>query len=131
MRTFLLLAALTWVLGCDAGRPEGNLPPLVPVKIKVVKAGKAVTSGNIRLVAEPPTTETSNYLVSGDLGSEGFFDATTVHALSMKTASGVPPGTYIANYSGTDEKQSMIMIPIKTPVQIVDGITEVVIDLSK
>jgi len=135
MRPTLIIAllCLASLSGCKEGdKPKGDLPNLHPAKGKVLRGGQPVNGGSLRLEAEPSTPD---ILVSAEVKSDGTFELQTVHALSSKTGSGAPEGTYKATYTpalGDQAGGGANPIPV-TPNQtytIKAGQNELTIDLG-
>ncbi|HEX3146999.1 MAG TPA: hypothetical protein VHR66_02890 [Gemmataceae bacterium] len=86
------LAALT---SCQDGKPKGDLPPLHPVKGKVLQNGQPVSGGGVQFRTDP---ETADLVISAEVTSDGTFELQTVHTISSKVGKGAPAGTYKVTY---------------------------------
>jgi hypothetical protein len=95
MRTLSIAIGLVFVAGCQDGKPKGELPPLHPVKGKVVKNGQPVGGGSVRFKIEPDDLD---LVVSAEVKADGTFELHSSHAQSQKNGTGAPAGTYSVMY---------------------------------
>lgn len=134
MRPTRLIAALglALLIGCTAGKPKGDLPPLHPAKGKVVRAGQPVAGGMVRFQPEP---DIPDVVVNAEVKPDGTFELQTLHAVSQKKAGGAPAGTYRVTYYPNlgDQTQGPNPAPV-TPAQkytITEGPNDLTVEVGK
>jgi len=131
-RCTLIMFALVALVGCPNGKPKGDLPPLHPVKGKVVRGSLPVSGGSIRFVAEP---ESPDLMITSDIRSDGTFELQTIHALSQKSGAGAPAGTYKVTYTpplGDQTAGGVITIVELTQRSIVkEGPNDLTVEVGK
>lgn len=99
-RVFTFVLGMAICAGCRDGRPDGDLPPLYPVRGTVVLDNQAATGGGtIRFQPEPDLPDLS---VTGVVNGDGSFELQTIHALSQKKGSGAPAGHYKVTFVPSD-----------------------------
>src|SRR5262249_44102573 len=79
------------VLGCGKGE---EMPPLYPVKGKVVNKGKAVQGRRVQFA---PVKDQAVIFINGEVGDDGTFTLTT--RKGSQSAPGAPEGIYHATYT--------------------------------
>lgn len=132
VRPIAIAFALFALLGCDPGKPKGDLPPLQPAKGKVLRDGQPVNGGSIKFIAENGDLD---LVVGGEVNSDGTFELHTMHAQSMKKAAGAPAGSYKVTYFPAlgDQTAGPNPAPIELPesVTIKEGQNDVPIEVGK
>jgi hypothetical protein len=133
-QSWIPILGLAVALGCDSGKPKGDLPPLHPTKGRVVRGGQPVSGGSLQLQPDPAVP---NVTVTAEVKPDGTFEVQTLHTQSQKKAAGAPVGTYRATYMPALGDQTQGAGANPTPVSpaqtytIKEGPNELTIELGK
>jgi hypothetical protein len=118
--------------GCNDGKPKGDLPPLHPVKGKVVRNSQPVNGGLVRFHTDP---DDPDVVVNAEVKADGTFEVQTQHAQSQKKGPGAPAGIYQVTYYPPQGDQTAGPNPVPvTPTQthmIQAGENALIIELGK
>jgi hypothetical protein len=132
IQPILVILGVFVLTGCPGSTPKGDLPTLQPAKGKVLRGGQPVNGGSIKFHAEGGSLD---LVVGGEVNADGSFELQTMHAQSMKKASGAPVGRYKVTYFPAlgDQTAGPNPAPIELPdtVTIKDGPNDIPIEVGK
>ncbi len=118
-------------VGCEGGKPKGELPPLQLAKGTVVRGGQPVHGGSIRFQPEPNMPD---IVVTSDVSPQGTFELQTIHATTQKKGTGAPVGTYHVMYYPPQADQVAgglpALIEVRQTQTIKEGPNELTVELT-
>jgi hypothetical protein len=110
---------------CGCGKSQEDLPPLLPIKGKVVKNNQPVQGGSVML---KPEDLQGDFMVIGNVDRDGRFELVTIRRDTR--ANGVPEGRYFVTYSPSDTTKPVSPTTLPEPVRIDAATKELVLDLA-
>ncbi|MCX7699341.1 MAG: hypothetical protein N2039_00540 [Gemmataceae bacterium] len=133
--TALVAALLLGCVGCGDGKPQGELPPLHPVRGKALRGGTPLTTGLLRFTPSPETLESRDWLITAEINADGTFEVQSLHSLSQKRGVGAPAGAYRVNVtiSGGDQTQGgrILNLTLPSPVTVEAKPNDLSLDFPK
>lgn len=122
---------LALLLGCSgSGRPEGDLPQLLPVRGEVTRGGQPVPGGFVQFRAAKSAPGEGNLIVTSEVGADGSFELSTTHALSQSKGRGAPAGDYTVTYLPPGESQDVRPVTLPGKVTIANGPNDLTLKLD-